>query len=34
LIMIKRNLALSYYTTGDYEGALVECRRINNLIYI
>lgn len=33
LIMINTYLALSYYMTGDYEGALVECRRINNLIY-
>jgi len=33
LIMTNTYLALSYYETGDYEGALVECRRINNLIY-
>ena len=33
LIMINTYLALSYYMTDDYEGALVECRRINNLIY-
>ncbi len=33
LIMINTYLALSYYATGDYEGALVECRRINNLVY-
>ncbi len=32
-IMINTYLALSYYATGDYEGALVECRRINNLVY-
>ncbi len=33
LIMINVYLALSYYATGNYEGALVECRRIDNLIY-
>ena len=33
LIMINVYLALSYYSIGDYEGALVECRRIDNLIY-
>lgn len=33
LIMINIYLALSYYATGNYEGALVECRRIDNLIY-
>jgi len=32
-IMLNTYLALSYYMIGDYEGALVECRRINNLIY-
>jgi len=32
-IMLSTYLALSYYMIGDYEGALVECRRINNLVY-
>jgi uncharacterized protein len=33
-IMINVYLALSYFTTKQYEDALVECRRINNLINV
>ena len=33
LIMINVYLAVSYYMTGSYDDALVECRRINNLVY-
>jgi len=33
LIMINFYLALSYYMIGQYDDALVECRRINNLVY-
>jgi len=32
-IMINVYLALSYLLTGSNEGAMVECRRINNLVY-
>jgi len=33
-IMINVYLALSYFMLGQYEDALVECRRINNLVYV
>jgi uncharacterized protein len=33
-IMINVYLALSYFMLGEYEDALVECRRINNLVYV
>ncbi|MEI6079394.1 MAG: hypothetical protein WCQ53_01985 [bacterium] len=33
LIMINVYLALSYYMEGKYDDAVVECRRINNLVY-
>lgn len=33
-IMINVYLAMSYFMLGKYEDALVECRRINNLVYV
>lgn len=33
-VTINVYLALSYFMLGKYEDALVECRRINNLVYV